>query len=305
MPFQVATNYQPAVAVPGDFATAAPYASVPAVGGAFVSGPNGLTIGRFAWIDPSGTFANNYGTGAPNGFVHRKQRSYITTFLAESSMVVPAGMEIDLADSGDWWAVSSTVTVIGQKVYANYATGAISTGAPGTPPTGGVVTASIAANATNTFTGVIATQSNILTASAVTGFIAVGAVLSGTGVTSGTTVVAQLSGAAGGVGTYQVSILQTVASTTITGTYGVLTATAVSSGTLAVGDVLSGTSVTAGTIITALGTGVGGIGTYYVSQPTVVTSTAVTATGAAETKWYARSANNAGELFILSTRPAS
>src|SRR5690348_14530793 len=44
-----------------------------------------------------------------------------------------------------------------------------------------------------------------------------------------------------------------------------MTVTAVGSGTLQVGETISGTGVTAGTTITALGTGTGGTGTYTVS----------------------------------------
>lgn len=50
-----------------------------------------------------------------------------------------------------------------------------------------------------------------------TGALAVGHVLSGTGVTAGTYIVNQLTGTAGGIGTYTVSASQTVASTAITG----------------------------------------------------------------------------------------
>lgn len=60
-----------------------------------------------------------------------------------------------------------------------------------------------------------------------------------------------------------------------------LTVTAVTSGTLAVGQSISGTSVTAGTTITALGTGTGGVGTYTVSASQTVTSTSITATAPA------------------------
>lgn len=58
---------------------------------------------------------------------------------------------------------------------------------------------------------------------------------------------------------------------------GVLTVTAVTSGSLVVGDVISGTGVTAGTRITSLGTGTGGVGTYNVSTSATVTSTTITA----------------------------
>lgn len=59
-----------------------------------------------------------------------------------------------------------------------------------------------------------------------------------------------------------------------------LTVTAVTSGTLKVGSVLSGSGVTAGTTITALGTGTGGTGTYTVSASQNVSSTAITARNA-------------------------
>lgn len=51
-----------------------------------------------------------------------------------------------------------------------------------------------------------------------------------------------------------------------------MTVTAVSSGTLAVGQVLVGSGLAAGTTITALGTGTGGTGTYTVSQTQTVSS---------------------------------
>jgi hypothetical protein len=58
------------------------------------------------------------------------------------------------------------------------------------------------------------------------GTIQIGAVLAGTGVTAGTTVVSQLTGGKrGGLGTYQVSASQTVASTTITANAGNISVT--------------------------------------------------------------------------------
>jgi hypothetical protein len=52
----------------------------------------------------------------------------------------------------------------------------------------------------------------------VTGVFGVGQVLTGTGVTAGTKITAQLTGPPGGAGTYTVDTSQTVSSTTITGT---------------------------------------------------------------------------------------
>lgn len=69
---------------------------------------------------------------------------------------------------------------------------------------------------TASFTGSIATTT--LTVSAVSaGTIFPSMQISGTGVTAGTRIVAQLTGTAGGTGTYTVSVSQTVASTAMTG----------------------------------------------------------------------------------------
>lgn len=66
------------------------------------------------------------------------------------------------------------------------------------------------------FTGSIA--ANVLTASALTGALGVGQVVAGAGVTVGTYITQQLTGPAGGAGTYQVSVSQTVASEAMTST---------------------------------------------------------------------------------------
>jgi hypothetical protein len=107
---------------------------------------------------------------------------------------------------------------------------------------------------------------NILTvAGVVTGAFVVGGVLSGAGVTAGTTILSQLTGTTGGAGTYLISAIQNVAASTITQTYGLLTVVSVASGALAVGQVISGGTIAAGTTITALGTGTGAAGTYVTS----------------------------------------
>ena len=55
-----------------------------------------------------------------------------------------------------------------------------------------------------------------------------------------------------------------------------LTVSAVVSGTLVVGTRITGTGITAGTNITVLGTGTGGVGTYTVSASQTVSSTTIT-----------------------------
>lgn len=303
--FQTQVNVQPAYGVEGDFASANPRFTVPALAGALVAGPGGVTVGRFAWQDPANQVTvNNFGTGAPSGFMGRSMQALITTYLAETSMVVPAGFMVTLFNGGDFFVknAGTTETAIGQKAYAEQTTGKISFAATGSPATGASVTGSVAASA-GSFTGSI--SGNVFTVTVVgSGVVVPGGTLSGSGVATGTMVVAQLSGAAGGVGTYSVNINeQTVASTTVSETYGTLTVSAVGSGTLAVNDVISGSGVTAGTYITALGTGTGGTGTYIVSPTQTAGSTTVTVLSNVETKWYAMNEAAPGELVIMSDHP--
>lgn len=84
-----------------------------------------------------------------------------------------------------------------------------------------------------------------------------------------------------------------------------LTVTAVTSGALALGDVLTGTDIPAGAKIIAFGTGTGGVGTYTMSANATgsASGTDVTASGAKETQWYVHSTAAAGELAMISTRP--
>lgn len=304
MPFQTQVNYVPAPAVAGDFASVNPRATVLAGPNALVAGPAGVTVGLFAWYDTAtASIVSNAGAGAPNGFVHNDHQALITTYLAEVSYVIPGGFPVTLFDAGDFWIKNNGTTeaVPGQKAFANNANGQAYFAATGSTFTGASVTAAIAAS-TASVTGSIA--NNVLTVTAVSsGTLVVGGTLSGTGVATGTQITAQLSGTTGGVGTYTVSIPeQTVASTTISETYGTMTVSAVGSGALAVGDTLSGTGVTAGTVITAFGTGTGGTGTYIVTPNTVVSSTTVTVYSATETGWYCRSFGAPGELVKISSR---
>jgi hypothetical protein len=92
----------------------------------------------------------------------------------------------------------------------------------------------------------------------------------------------QISGTTNGIGVYSVNNSQNIVSEAITGTYGTMTVTPNSLGH-AIGQPGAGwiASVTAGTQITQLGTGVGLTGTYFVSVNAVVASTTISAAGAA------------------------
>lgn len=301
MGFPRQVNVQAAPAVLGDFCDSNPRATVNASQGALVAGPNGVSVGFFAWVNPAdGRSVNNYGSGLPDGFMHRDQQAIITAYLADDTLLMSPGFPVTLFSAGGFWARNdgTTTSAKGQVPYVNNSTGQIQFGSNWT---GASVTASIAADVV---TGSI--SGTTLTVTAVTtGQLNVGETITGTNVASGTQIVSQLTGTAGGVGTYQVSgAAQTVASTTITGSYGLMTVTAVSSGTLALGDTLSGSGVTTGTSIVALGTGTGGNGTYVVTPgQTVASETITVAAGTQLTNWTAASIAAPGELVKITTWP--
>lgn len=297
MGFPRQVNVQGAPAVLGDFCDSNPRSTVNAGQGAFVAGPNGLMVGRFAWADPTNTMLNNYGPGAPTGFIHRDQQGLITAFLGDDSLLIQAGYQATAFNAGGFWVLNagSSTSAIEQTAYVQNSTGAVQFGSNWT---GASATATIAEDVV---TGSI--SGTTLTVSAVTsGQVNVNETFTGSGVAAGTFIVSQLTGTPGGVGTYQVNNAQTVASETLTGSYSLMTVTAVASGSLGLGDVLSGAGVTAGTYIVALGTGAGAAGTYVVSNSqTVGTAETITVAAGTATKWVAASIGAPGELVKMTT----
>lgn len=130
MPFQKQVNNQQAPAVAGDAASLNPRSTYLAGEGALVAGTTGVTVALFAWATAAG-IVSNAGTGAPSGFVARENQALITAYLAEGSNLIPQGFDVTLFTAGDFWAVTTTIATVGQKVFANNTTGAISTGAAG------------------------------------------------------------------------------------------------------------------------------------------------------------------------------
>ena len=84
----------------------------------------------------------------------------------------------------------------------------------------------------------------------------------------------------------------------------VLTVTAVTSGTLTVGQYISGSNVTAGSYITAFGTGTGGAGTYTVSESSTASSTTLTATAAYATA-FAGNTSGVGTVGAITVTAAA
>jgi len=157
----------------------------------------------------------------------------------------------------------------------------IQTGLTASEPTEASFTGSMGATFTGTGSG------TNLTVSGVTGFISPGDAISGTGVPANTKIVSQTSGTPGGTGLYVTNNATTSSSATITSSSNVLDVTNVSSGTLSIGQTVTGASVAAGSVVVGLGTGSGLTGTYTISgAQQSIASESMTAVATAVTVTY-------------------
>ena len=319
-------NSMPAVGIEGDWSSANPRFSQLTIGAPVYAGSNGVTVGRFAWLNGN-IYSQPFG-GGRIAFIHRDQPSLIVptsyaNWLPQSSMIVPPGLEVVGYDSADVWCKFAGGATPGYNVYANYADGtAVSINGLSSPTTVTASSSAIAAAASQmSMTGSISGTMLTITA-ATTGLVYNGTILAGAGgsngvaVITGTQVLAQvtplLTGeTAGGVGRYLLNYdygVSTVQSSTITGTIGILTVTTTAASTINIGDTISQTGVTAGTYITAnaaIGgngvlTGAGGAGTYAVSpSQTGGTGTATFSTNVL-TNWFVDTYAGTNELAKIS-----
>lgn len=273
MPFQTVINDQQAPAVAGDFASCNPFANVLAGPGALVAPAGGLRVGNFAWVGPAGQVSQSFVAGYQIGFLGRNEQALITEFLGEATMVVPEGFMVTLFNEGDFWANFSAGATAGQNVFADPNDGAPLSGV--TAPSGATATASAGFTGTATVTNA-STTLTVNTATA--GILSVGDVITSTNVPVGTTILAQLTVTAGSgaglLGTYQMSAAATAGSgpQALTSVSTVLVDTAALTGALNLGDVISGSGVTAGTSVGTQVAPFRGVATTAVSTTLTVTS---------------------------------
>lgn len=142
-----------------------------------------------------GAFTAGFGTSDTMTINYAPYALSATAIAAAANVV--SGTAMTLVSSGS----TSTGVAVGASC-TNYNTGA-------------TVTGLLMVDGYCSFTGVVA--ANVLTVSSLTGTVTVGMTLSGTGVATGTVIANQLTGPAGGAGTYTVTGNATVSSTTITG----------------------------------------------------------------------------------------
>lgn len=197
MGFQTVVNSEPAPAVKGDFASANPRANVLAGEGALISADpsRALIVGNFGWaLSDNTAVGRSYGeTDSRIGYLRRDQQAPFVGFLTEQDTYLIAGQIVTLFDQGEFWASFEDAALVGQKVFAKYVDGSVYAAAAGTSTVVADVTAALA-------------NTGVLTVSAVaSGAVSVGDVITGTTTPAGVSILAQLSGAAGGVGTYLTS----------------------------------------------------------------------------------------------------
>ena len=251
--FQTRVNLYNPLGVEGDFASANPRSTaLTPDGGAFVAGPLGVTIGNFAWIGEDGVTVNNFGSSPaqPDGFVHRDQQGLLTQYLQAAGMLIPPGFPVTLMTRGDFLAKNAGPSSLarGSSLYASYETGAVQSaagtagsvtatlGSTNTGSLGSTNTASL--GSTSTGTAVVGNADQI-TLSAVTGLVSIGDIVSGPGITPGTTIIAFISGTDGGAGVYQLSAENTAAAATIT-SFGTVVKVTSTTGLISIGDTISG-----------------------------------------------------------------
>lgn len=313
--FQTQVNTVPGVAVAGDFATQNPRQTALAGPGGFVAGAAGVQVGLWAWasyqgIDPDNapTVVNNFGPGAPTGMICREQQGLNTTYLSDASQLIPTGFGVTLFAAVDTFVANNgtTAAVRGQKVYANLQNGQSSFAATGAAGSASI-SASIAAGVGSVTGYVIGNVLTVLTLTS--GTVAIGGLVYGTvggsGVTAGSFIVSQLTGAANGTGTYALNTGEQSVGGTVGGalsiSFGILTVGTLTSGQIYLNGSLSAAGVSANTIITQNSSGSGAGSVWYVNNTqTVSLGTTITVGQTVETNYYALSAGQIGELIKIS-----
>jgi len=294
--FPNVVNLNQAPAVAGDFASQNPRASLLAGEGKIVAPASGIIVGNFAFLQRVGvagnevdTLSQSFTSGAEVGFVAREEQALITAYLAGNSTVIPQGFMVTPYSRGDFYARFAGGATPGAAVFADETTGAAQSGSGTTSFTGSVGftgTASL---------GTVAGQAQ-LTIATITGgsLLTIGDTVTGTGISAGTTVTGLVSGTASTVGAvYSLSAaVTTEAAEAVTSTSTTLNVTAVSAGEINVGDILSN-----GSVIAALGTGVGLVGTYILAAPINLASGTLTVpAGVIATQFTVASFANPGEI---------
>lgn len=208
--FQTFVNTNSPPGVVGQMASMNPRATVLAGAGALKADSVGpVIVGYFARATAAGLATGTVSPGAGViGFVANELQTIITDFLGQSRLAVQAGFPVTLFSHGDFWTtvVGATAATVGDPVFAVAATGqpTLDDDSGANPDTGFIQASAPGATASSNGNASIAAGTGVLTVAAtVTGTFESGQVISGTGVPADVFILSQISGTAGGAGTYQ------------------------------------------------------------------------------------------------------
>lgn len=243
-----------------------------------------------------GTGAATPGSAATGASVTGSIGGSVTASIGSTSTGTGSGTDLTLASLTGYVSIGDSVS--GTGVPANTV---IVSQTSGTTGLAGVYVT----NNPTTISGTTAlTFGTVLWVTAVgSGTVQPGDAISGTGIPSGAKIVAPISPATTGTGKYIIDLpgATYAAGTTVTVLSTVMVVTVVGSGVLAVGMPVSGSNVTANSMITALGTGTGLTGTYVLSLGSTAASTTITGAGGVATAFKVASAAAAGELMKITS----
>ena len=138
MALQSSVGLYAPVAVPGQAAT--PDQSVYTPLTFLADADNGVTVGRFVWLNSDGEASNTQvASTLPLGLAERVIDVPNYTVTSEGTMVVPPTMPVTVAVKGDYYVKTLTAATVGQAVFA-MADGTVKTAASGSTVSNGIET---------------------------------------------------------------------------------------------------------------------------------------------------------------------
>ena len=138
--FQNQVYINPAVAVPGDFASSNPMVYKLSSTGRMVADSAGVKVGQFVVLNADGTCTSVPGAAPAGGlsrlgFVHRENNAQITVYLDESGYTIQPGQAVAAFGKGDFFVKADAITgtpTRGAAIMWDVATGLIDVGATAT-----------------------------------------------------------------------------------------------------------------------------------------------------------------------------
>jgi hypothetical protein len=191
--FQTFINRELPPGVAGDWAGANIRATVPVGPWALVAPPSGTTVGVFGWANPAtGICSTYYQPSCFAGFIHREQQAQAlqtsgASIAANSeTMQILSGYPVIALAQGDFWGLFQGGCSVGNSVYVNPTTGALIagasgaavtlTGGSGTISSSGLLTLTVATSPESMAVGQVVSMAGVPPGTYITSLAGVGAI---------------------------------------------------------------------------------------------------------------------------------